>query len=73
VSSWSGPGEGERLWFLGTMPTIKLPGELFEGRFALIEFLFPRAIKRFRWAPRSPRLPPVSRRRAWSRKSPGSA
>jgi quercetin dioxygenase-like cupin family protein len=42
VSSWSGPGEGERLWFLGTLATIKLPGEVSEGRFALIEFLFPR-------------------------------
>jgi quercetin dioxygenase-like cupin family protein len=38
----SGPGEGERLWFLGTLATIKVPGEAVEGRFALIEFLFPR-------------------------------
>jgi quercetin dioxygenase-like cupin family protein len=37
----SGPGEGERLWFLGTLATIKLPGEATDGRFALIEFLFP--------------------------------
>lgn len=37
----SGPGEGERLWFLGTLATIKLPGEASDGRFALIEFLFP--------------------------------
>jgi quercetin dioxygenase-like cupin family protein len=41
-SSWSGPGEGERLWFLGTLATIKVPGEATDGRFALIEFLFPR-------------------------------
>ena len=38
---WSGPGEGERLWFLGTLATIKVPGEATGGRFALIEFLFP--------------------------------
>jgi quercetin dioxygenase-like cupin family protein len=41
ASTWSGPGEGERLWFLGTFATIKIPGEATEGRFALIEFLFP--------------------------------
>src|SRR3989442_7935383 len=40
--SWSGPGEGERLWFLCTLATIKVPGEASDGRFALIEFLFPR-------------------------------
>lgn len=37
----SGPGDGERLWFLGTLATIKLPGEATDGRFSLIEFLFP--------------------------------
>jgi quercetin dioxygenase-like cupin family protein len=36
------PGDGERLWFLGTLATVKVPGEAVEGRFALIEFLFPR-------------------------------
>ena len=41
-ASWSGPGEGEHLWFLGTLATIKVPGETSDGRFALIEFLFPR-------------------------------
>ena len=41
VVSWSGPGEGERLWFLGTLATITVPGEASDGRFALIEFLFP--------------------------------
>jgi quercetin dioxygenase-like cupin family protein len=40
--SWSSPGEGERLWFLGTLATIRVPGEASDGRFALIEFLFPR-------------------------------
>ena len=39
---WSEPGEGERLWFLGTLATIRVPGEASDGRFALIEFLFPR-------------------------------
>jgi len=37
----SGAGEGEQLWFLGTLATIKVPGEATDGRFALIEFLFP--------------------------------
>jgi quercetin dioxygenase-like cupin family protein len=37
----SDPGEGERLWFVGTFATIKVPGEAVEDRFALIEFLFP--------------------------------
>jgi quercetin dioxygenase-like cupin family protein len=40
--SWSALGEGEQLWFLGTLATIRIPGEAVEGRFALIEFLFPR-------------------------------
>jgi quercetin dioxygenase-like cupin family protein len=42
LPSWSGIGEGEQLWFLGTLVTIRIPGEAVEGRFALIEFLFPR-------------------------------
>src|SRR6059058_4959946 len=41
-ATWSGPEEGESLWFLGTLATIKVPGEASGGRFALIEFLFPR-------------------------------
>jgi quercetin dioxygenase-like cupin family protein len=41
-ATWSGPAEGERLWFLGTLATIKIPGEASDGRFSLIEFLFPR-------------------------------
>jgi quercetin dioxygenase-like cupin family protein len=36
------PEEGERRWFLGTLATIKVAGEAVDGRFALIEFLFPR-------------------------------
>jgi quercetin dioxygenase-like cupin family protein len=42
IASWSEFGEGEQLWFLGTLATIRLPGEASEGRFALIEFRFPR-------------------------------
>jgi quercetin dioxygenase-like cupin family protein len=42
VASWSGAGEGERLWFLGTLAIIRVAGEAVEDRFALIEFLFPR-------------------------------
>jgi len=39
----SAAGDGERLWFLGTLATIRVPGEAVDGRFAVIEFLFPRA------------------------------
>jgi quercetin dioxygenase-like cupin family protein len=42
AATWSSPAEGEQLWFLGTLATIKIPGEASDGRFALIEFLFPR-------------------------------
>jgi quercetin dioxygenase-like cupin family protein len=42
TATWSGSGKGEQLWFLGTLATIKVPGEASDGRFALIEFLFPR-------------------------------
>jgi quercetin dioxygenase-like cupin family protein len=41
--TWSESGEGEQLWFLGTLATIRVPGEATGGRFALIEFLFPRS------------------------------
>ena len=41
-ASWSGPGKGEQLWFLGTLATITVSGEASDGRFALIDFLFPR-------------------------------
>src|SRR5436190_328861 len=41
-ATWSGVGEGEQRWFLGTLATIRVPGEVVDGRFALIEFLFPR-------------------------------
>ena len=35
-------GEGEARWFLGTLATIRVPGESVDDRFALIEFLFPK-------------------------------
>jgi quercetin dioxygenase-like cupin family protein len=34
-------GDGERLWFLGTLATIVVPGEASDGRIAVIDFLFP--------------------------------
>ena len=42
AATWSAPAEGEKLWFLGTLATIRIPGEASAGRFSLIEFLFPR-------------------------------
>src|SRR5436305_3033219 len=41
-AKWSDLGEGEQRWFLGTLATIRVPGPSVDGRFALIEFLFPR-------------------------------
>jgi quercetin dioxygenase-like cupin family protein len=41
-ATWSAAGEGERLWFLGTLATIRVPGEAVGDRYALIEFVFPR-------------------------------
>jgi quercetin dioxygenase-like cupin family protein len=35
-------GETQRLWFLGTLAIIRVPGRLTGGRLAVIEFLFPR-------------------------------
>jgi quercetin dioxygenase-like cupin family protein len=40
--TWSRAGEGEQLWFVGTLATIRVPGEAVGGRYSLIEFLFPR-------------------------------
>lgn len=37
-----GEGEGEALWFLGVLATIKAGGEATEGRFAVIEHLAPK-------------------------------
>src|SRR5437588_2726426 len=40
-AAWSEVGTGEKRWFLGTLATIRVPGEAVNGRFAVIEFLFP--------------------------------
>jgi quercetin dioxygenase-like cupin family protein len=40
-ATWSDLGEGEQRWFVGTLATIRVPGDAVGGRFALIEFLFP--------------------------------
>jgi hypothetical protein len=37
-ATWSASGEDERLWFVGTLATIRVPGEAVVGRYALIEF-----------------------------------
>jgi quercetin dioxygenase-like cupin family protein len=42
-ATWSATGDGESLWFLGTLATIRVPGEAVEGRYSLIEFIFPHA------------------------------
>jgi quercetin dioxygenase-like cupin family protein len=39
---WSAAGEGHQLWFLGTLQTLRVPGETVEGRYSLVEALFPR-------------------------------
>ena len=38
---WSLPGEGEHIWFVNALVTIKVPGEAVDGRLTLIEFLMP--------------------------------
>jgi quercetin dioxygenase-like cupin family protein len=40
-ATWSPSGRGERLWFLGTLAIVRVPGEATDGRLAVIEFLFP--------------------------------
>ena len=41
TATWSPAGEGESRWFLGTLATIRVPGEAVGGRYALLEFVFP--------------------------------
>jgi quercetin dioxygenase-like cupin family protein len=41
VAACSALGDGEQLWFLGTLAIVRVPGEAVDGRFALVEFLFP--------------------------------
>jgi quercetin dioxygenase-like cupin family protein len=40
-ATWTPSGEGEQIWFVGTLAIIRLPGGASDGRFAVIEFLFP--------------------------------
>lgn len=40
-ATWSQAGEGESLWFVGTLAIIRIPAHASGGRFSLIEFLFP--------------------------------
>ena len=39
---WSLPGEGEHIWFVNALVTIKVPGEAVDGRMTMIEFLMPK-------------------------------
>ena len=41
TATWSAAGDGESLWFLGTLATIRVPGQAVDDRYALLEFLFP--------------------------------
>lgn len=41
TATWSATGDGESLWFLGTLATIRVPGEAVGDRYALLEFIFP--------------------------------
>jgi quercetin dioxygenase-like cupin family protein len=41
VATWVGPLDGESRWFLGTLATIRVPGEAVGDRYALLEFVFP--------------------------------
>src|SRR5437870_4856962 len=41
---WSGPGDGEHIWFLGALVTIKVPGEAVDGRCTMLEFLIPQGV-----------------------------
>jgi quercetin dioxygenase-like cupin family protein len=43
TATWSTAADGESLWFLGTLATIRVPGEAVGNRYALIEFVFPHA------------------------------
>jgi quercetin dioxygenase-like cupin family protein len=42
-ATWSSAGDGESFWFLGTLATIRVPGEAVGDRYSLIEFVFPHA------------------------------
>ncbi|HZQ66771.1 MAG TPA: cupin domain-containing protein [Gaiellaceae bacterium] len=40
--TWSAGGEGEQLWFLGTLAIVRVPGEALGGRFSLTELVLRR-------------------------------
>ena len=42
AATWSAAGQGEQLWFLGTLAIIRVPGDAVDDRFAVIEFVIPR-------------------------------
>jgi quercetin dioxygenase-like cupin family protein len=42
LPTWSDGGDGEPVWFLGTLAIIRVPGEATDDRFSLTEFLFRR-------------------------------
>ena len=41
---WTLAGEGEHIWFVGALVTIKVPGEAVDGRCTMIEFLMPQGV-----------------------------
>src|SRR3954447_4194738 len=41
AATWSGSGDGEPRWFVGTLAIVRVSGQTVDGRFALIEFLLP--------------------------------
>lgn len=40
-ATWSAAGEGQQVWFLGTLQTLRVPGQLVDGRYSLVEALLP--------------------------------
>ncbi|MGC2372249.1 MAG: cupin domain-containing protein [Solirubrobacteraceae bacterium] len=40
-ATWSSAGEGRQVWFLGTLQTVRVPGETVAGRYSLVEALLP--------------------------------
>src|SRR3954452_16517861 len=41
AATWSGSGDGETRWFVGTLAIVRVSGQAGDGRFALIEVLLP--------------------------------
>jgi quercetin dioxygenase-like cupin family protein len=38
---WSAAGEGQQVWFLGTLQILRVAGETVDGRYSLVEALLP--------------------------------